>query len=245
MAEAINSLSGILFIDKPAGITSHDVVDAVRRKLKMKRIGHAGTLDPMATGLLIILVGQATKLSQYLMGLDKAYAGTLKLGETTDSQDADGEITQTLDIPADLDQAKVEEVMNTFLGDQYQTPPMFSAKKQNGVALYKLARQGKEVERQPRFIRINQIRLDRCELPEVDFYVSCSKGTYIRTIAHDIGQKLGCGAHLTKLVRTSIDKYNLDDAVGLEAFKELDDAGVRAAVKPTFQVIPARVLGGK
>jgi len=244
MAEAVNSLSGILFIDKPQGITSHDVVDRVRRKLHMKRIGHAGTLDPMATGLLIILVGQATKLSQYLMGLDKAYEGVMKLGETTDSQDADGEIVSTRPV-AGVTEEKIAEVMKTFLGDQYQTPPMYSAKKQGGVALYKLARQGVEVEREPRFIRVSEIKMLGVKLPEVAFFVNCSKGTYIRTIAHDIGEKLGCGAHLTKLSRVSIDRYKLSEAIGLDAFEKLDDAGVRAAVKPTYQVIPARVLGTK
>ena len=244
MPEPINSLSGILFINKPAGITSHDVVDHVRRKLHMKRIGHAGTLDPMATGLLIILVGQATKLSQYLMGLDKSYTGTMKLGETTDSQDRDGEIVETKPVEG-ITPEKIEEVAKTFVGDQYQTPPMFSAKKQGGVALYKLARKGVEVEREPRFIRIESLNVQKVELPFVTFDVRCSKGTYIRTIAHDIGQKLGVGAHLTSLVRTSIDKYQLSEAIDLDAFEAADEAGVHRAVKPTYTVIPSRILGTK
>jgi tRNA pseudouridine55 synthase len=239
-----DSFSGILFIDKPQGITSHDVVDRVRRTLGMKRVGHAGTLDPMATGLLIILVGQATKVSQFLMGLDKTYAGTLKLGETTDSHDADGQIVSTRPI-AGITAEKLTEVMKTFVGDQYQLPPMFSAKKQHGQTLYKLARQGIEVEREPRFIRISSLTIQSIELPFAAFEVACSKGTYIRTLAHDIGEKLGCGAHLTTLRRTAIDKFQVTDSITLENFEALDEAGIRAAVKPTFQIVPARVLGGK
>ena len=209
----------------------------------MKRIGHAGTLDPMATGMLIILVGHATKTSQFLMGLDKTYVGTLKLGETTDSQDADGEIINTRPITG-VTPERLTEVMNGFLGDQYQLPPMFSAKKQDGQTLYKLARKGIEVEREPRFIRINKLTVGKIELPFAEFEVTCSKGTYIRTLAHDIGEKLACGAHLTALRRTAIDKFGQELMTPLEVFEKLDEAGIRAAVKPTFQIVPARVLGG-
>jgi len=243
MARLPESFSGILFLDKPQGITSHDVVDRVRRTLGLKRVGHAGTLDPMATGMLIILVGQATRTSQFLMGLDKTYVGTLKLGEKTDSHDADGQITQTR--PADhVTPEKVTEVMKTFLGDQYQTPPMFSAKKQGGQTLYKLARKGIEVEREPRFIRINDLKVLKIDLPNVEFEVTCSKGTYIRTLAHDVGEKLSCGAHLTALRRTAIDKFAAEMMIPLETFEKMDEAGIRQAVRPTFQIVPARVLGG-
>ncbi len=242
MAKLPDSFSGILFLDKPAGITSHDVVDAVRHTLGMKRIGHAGTLDPMATGMLIILVGQATRVSQFLMGLDKTYTGTLKLGETTDSHDADGAIVQTRPT-AGITSEKLTETMQGFLGDQYQTPPMYSAKKQGGQTLYKLARKGIEVEREPRFIRINALTVDKIELPFADFTVTCSKGTYIRTLAHDIGEKLGCGAHLTALRRTAIDKFGAELMIRLEDFEKMDEAQIRQAVRPTFQIIPARVLG--
>lgn len=238
------TFSGILFIDKPIGITSHDVVDRVRRTLGMRRVGHAGTLDPMATGLLIVLVGQATKVSQFLMGLDKTYVGTLKLGETTDSHDADGQVVSTRPVTG-ITPEKLTEVMKNFLGDQYQTPPMFSAKKQGGQTLYKLARRGIEVEREPRFIRINRLEVLSVELPSATFEVACSKGTYIRTLAHDIGEKLGCGAHLTALRRTLIDKFSVTDAVKLEDFENLDEVGIRTAVKPTYQIVPARVLGGR
>lgn len=234
-------LEGILLIDKPQGPTSHDVVDRVRRKLKMKRIGHAGTLDPNATGLLIILVGKATKVSQYLMSLDKEYQGELKLGETTDSYDVEGEITATKDVP-ELSEDEVKEVLKGFVGDQYQTPPMFSAKKIDGVPLYKLARKGQEVKREPRFIRINELAVVEMNLPLVHFYVSCTKGTYIRTLAHDIGQKIGCGAHLTDLRRTSSDKFDVDDAVMLEDFEQMSMAEIKRHLIPIYQAVPSHVL---
>ena len=141
------TFEGILLVDKPSGITSHDIVDRLRRKLKMKKIGHAGTLDPLATGLMIMLIGKATKVSQFLISLDKAYEGTFELGVETDSQDSDGEIVERRDLPEDLSEDMIRNEMKQFLGDQYQTPPMFSAKKIDGVPLYKMARKGKTVER--------------------------------------------------------------------------------------------------
>ena len=150
---------GILLVDKPSGITSHDIVDRLRRKLKMKKIGHAGTLDPLATGLMIMLIGKATKVSQFLISLDKSYEGTFKLGVETDSQDSDGNVLEEKAIPEALSEENIRDAMKEFLGDQYQTPPMFSAKKVDGVPLYKMARKGKTVEREPRFIRINGLSL--------------------------------------------------------------------------------------
>src|SRR6187431_100035 len=181
-------LDGILLVDKPREHTSHDVVARLRGKLKMKRIGHAGTLDPMATGLLIILVGKATRVSQYLISLDKEYEGTIELGKVTDSQDAEEE---------------VKSAIKTFFGDQYQIPPMYSAIKIDGVPLYKSARKGVEVEREPRFIRVMSWEITRFGLPRFDVRLRCTKGTYVRTLAHDLGQKLGCGAHLAALRRTA------------------------------------------
>ncbi|WOO39467.1 tRNA pseudouridine(55) synthase TruB [Rubellicoccus peritrichatus] len=235
------NFEGILLIDKPQGITSHDVVDRVRRKLKMKKVGHAGTLDPNATGLLIILVGRATKVSQYLMSLDKEYQGEMKLGETTDSYDCEGEITATHDVP-ELSEDDIKKALSEFSGDQYQTPPMFSAKKVDGVPLYKLARKGKEIEREPRFIRINELTMVEMNLPLVHFYVSCSKGTYIRTLAHDIGQKLGCGAHLTDLRRMATDRFDIDDSVRLEDFEEMSVTEVRRCLIPVYRAVPSHVL---
>lgn len=232
---------GILLIDKPTGMTSHDVVDRVRRKLKMKRIGHAGTLDPMATGLLIILVGKATKVSQYLMSLDKEYEGTIKFGESTNTQDADGEVTLTRDVP-ELDDDKLLAAMDEFIGDQYQIPPMFSAKKIDGVPLYKLARKGKEIEREPRFIHVESFELLEYEAPHMEFRVMCSKGTYVRTLAHDLGEKLGCGGHLTELRRTMIDKFDVDESLTLAEFEGLMTGDIPRALKPVYQAVPSANL---
>ena len=214
-------LEGVLLIDKPSGMTSHDVVDRVRRKLKMKRIGHAGTLDPLATGLLIILVGKATKLSQYLMSLDKVYEGTITLGVATNTYDAEGEVMTTIPVP-ELTMDEVSKTLGSFMGDQYQTPPMFSAVKIDGQPLYKLARKGVEVEREPRFIRISKFEATRFESPEIDFTLNCTKGTYVRTLASDIGEKLDCGAHLSSLRRTASDRFHIKDSITLEAFREAD-----------------------
>jgi tRNA pseudouridine55 synthase len=211
-----NDFEGVLLIDKPDGMTSHDVVDRVRHKLKMKRIGHAGTLDPSATGLMIILVGKATKLSQHLMGLDKTYEGIISLGVETTTQDAEGEIVEEKPVP-ELSEEQVLEEMQSFVGDQYQVPPMFSAKKQDGVPLYKLARKGKTVEREPRFIHVSSFKLDRWSSPEIEFTLACSKGTYVRTIANDLGKKIGCGAYLKELRRTDIERFKIEDSIEFPA----------------------------
>jgi tRNA pseudouridine55 synthase len=209
-------LDGILLVDKPADHTSHDVIARLRGKLRMKRIGHAGTLDPMATGLLVVLVGKATSVSQYLISLDKEYTGTIKLGVTTNSQDADGEVLLTRPVSPSLTEAEVLAAIKTMLGDQYQMPPMFSAIKIDGVPLYKLARKGEEIVREPRFIRVASWDLTRFAPPELDFRVRCTKGTYVRTLAHDLGEKLGCGAHLTALRRTGTDKLTLERALTID-----------------------------
>jgi tRNA pseudouridine55 synthase len=241
MASSPSSLEGILLIDKPQGITSHDVVDRVRHTIKLKKVGHAGTLDPMATGLLLILVGKATKLSQYLMGLDKTYEGTILLGQSTDSHDAEGIITENTLVPP-LSEDEVSAFMNYYLGDQYQTPPMFSAKKIDGKPLYKLARKGKTVEREPRFIRVNSFQLLRWESPEIDFTISCSKGTYVRTLANDLGQKIGCGAHLTKLSRTAIEKFHLHEATQLANFEVMSLEEIQRMLIPSYQAVPGQIL---
>ena len=186
----------------------------------MKRIGHAGTLDPMATGLLVILVGKATTVSQYLTSLDKEYEGTIELGKVTDTQDADGEVMETRPVPA-LTEADVQAAIKTFLGDQYQLPPMYSAIKIDGQPLYKAARKGEEVAREPRFIRVMEWELKRFALPQFDFRLRCTKGTYVRTLAHDLGQKLGCGAHLAALRRTATDKFNVTQALTMEQVQAL------------------------
>jgi len=207
----------------------------------MKRIGHAGTLDPAATGLMIMLIGKATKLSQYLMGLDKVYEGTITLGSATTTHDAEGEVTEALDVPA-LTEDEVKEHMAAFLGDQYQLPPMFSAKKVKGQPLYKAARKGKEVEREPRVIRVMDYALDRWESPEIDFTVSCTKGTYVRTLAHDLGQRIGCGAHLSALRRIEIERFQIEDSVELAEFEEWDMGDIKRALIPPYQAVPSGVL---
>lgn len=236
-----NEFEGVLLIDKPAGITSHDVVDRVRHRLKMKRVGHAGTLDPNATGLLIILVGKATKLSQYLMGLDKTYEGVIEFGKTTTTQDIEGEVLSEAPVP-ELSEAALREAMQGFVGDQYQTPPMFSAKKQDGVKLYKLARKGQTVEREPRFIHVSSFTLDRWQSPLLEFTLRCSKGTYVRTIAHDLGDKLGCGAFLKELRRTDIERFRIEDSIELESFEELPTDELRSWLIPAYQAVPAGVF---
>lgn len=233
---------GVLLIDKPSGLTSHDVVDRVRHKLRMKRVGHAGTLDPMATGLVIILIGRATKISQYLMSLDKVYEGTLLLGQSTNTHDADGVVTEERPVP-ELDEEKVLAILKSFEGDQYQTPPMFSAKKLEGVPLYKLARKGQVVEREPRFIRVSSFELDEWRSPnEIDFTVACSKGTYVRTLAHDIGEKLNCGAHLTALRRTDIERFKIEDSLPLDEFEEMSAAEIQREIIPQYRAVPSNVL---
>ena len=238
-----NQYEGVLLVDKPTGMTSHDVVDRLRRKFQMRRIGHAGTLDPNATGLLIMLVGKATKISQFLISLDKAYEGVIRLGQATNTQDADGEILEEKDVPEDLGEDVLRSAMKEFLGDQYQIPPMFSAKKVDGVPLYKMARKGKSVEREPRFIRINTFELSGSWIPpDVPFSMACSKGTYVRTVAHDLGQKLGYGAHLASLRRTRIDEFDLADAHSLEAIAEMGHAQLKEILMPAHQAVPPHVL---
>jgi len=235
------NLEGVLLIDKPVGCTSHDVVSRVRKKLKIKKVGHAGTLDPNATGLLIILVGKATKISQYLMSLGKVYEGTLKLGEVTNTYDCEGEVMQTKPVP-NLSREEVEAVLAQFKGDQYQMPPMFSAKKVDGVPLYKMARKGQEVEREPRFIHISALSIKRFELPEIEFTVACSKGTYVRTLAHDIGEKLGPGAHLSQLRRVATDRFQIGECTPLEALEDMSLVEIRRRLIPVYQAVPSHVL---
>lgn len=210
-----DSLDGALLIDKPAGPTSHDVVDALRRQFQLQKVGHCGTLDPAATGLLIVVLGKATKLSEKLMSDDKVYEGSVKFGETTDSYDADGELVSSLPLlPMTLEEINASAA--TFQGDQMQTPPMVSAVKVNGVPLYKMARKGVEVERKARLIRVYSFRFTRYEEPYGSFRVACTKGTYVRSLAHELGQKLGCGAHLATLRRLVSGKFDVANAVSFE-----------------------------
>src|SRR5213083_2478387 len=209
---------GIPLVDKAEGMTSHDVVALTRRKLATKKIGHCGTLDPIATGLLLLTVGRGTKVQDLLMSEDKEYAGTFVLGVTTDTQDRQGEVIQQRPVPP-LDEKQIRSAFEKFRGDFYQLPPMVSAKKHGGVPLYKLARQGKVIEREPRLVHVYHYTIDRISLPEVDFSVLCSKGFYVRTYVHDIGDVLGCGAHLKSLRRLKSGRFDVANAITVEEIK--------------------------
>lgn len=199
---------GVLLVDKAPDMTSHDVVAIARRCLGTKKIGHCGTLDPMATGLLILVIGKATKIQDLLMAEDKEYEGTVTLGQCTSTQDRQGEVTDEREVPAFAEEV-IHEAFARFDGDFHQIPPMVSAIKKDGVRLYKLARQGQDVEREPRLVHVYAHEIKRIALPEIDFRVVCSKGFYVRTYAHDVGQALGCGGHLSSLRRTRSGRFTL------------------------------------
>jgi tRNA pseudouridine55 synthase len=209
--------SGFLNIDKPLGMTSHDVVARVRRALNTKKVGHAGTLDPLATGVLIVCVGTATRLSEYVMHTTKRYTARVRLGQTTTTYDAEGELTEEHDA-GHVTQAMVEAALPQFLGDIQQRPPIYSAIKKGGRKLYEMARSGIDVEIEARPVHIDALVVSSFASPEFDLDVTCGAGTYIRSLAHDLGEALGVGAHLRGLVRTSSGSFSLDDAVSLENF---------------------------
>ncbi len=219
MYNEVNEPSGVLVIDKAPDMTSHDVVAIARRALNTKKIGHCGTLDPMATGLLMLTIGRATKIQDLLMSEDKEYIGTLTLGQTTSSQDRQGNVLEEKEVPA-LTAEQVDDAFNEYVGHFEQIPPMVSAIKIDGVPLYKLARKGQEVERAPRPVYVTDYQVTKIALPEIEFVVNCSKGFYVRTYAHDIGQRLGCGAHLSALRRTRSGKFTLDRSVPAMSLKE-------------------------
>ncbi|HMP90036.1 MAG TPA: tRNA pseudouridine(55) synthase TruB [Kiritimatiellia bacterium] len=227
---------GVLLVDKPAGFTSHDVVAKIRGHFRIKKVGHGGTLDPLATGLLILLTGKGTRLSDRIMGSDKTYEGVMMLGATTDSQDADGEILETKPCDHITDEA-VRAEMSKRIGDQMQMPPMVSAIKKNGVPLYKLARKGEVIEREPRLIHVYKFIMNSKRGPEVDFTLRCTKGTYVRTLCHDIGESLGCGAHMKALRRTESGKFNVADAITVEEIVKLSPDQLYQRIIPIGQAI--------
>ncbi|MBE2203343.1 MAG: tRNA pseudouridine(55) synthase TruB [Chthoniobacterales bacterium] len=229
-----NEIDGVLLVDKAAGMTSHDVVAITRRALNTKKVGHCGTLDPRATGLLLLTLGRGTKIQDLLMSEDKEYVGTMELGKITNSQDADGIVTESRPVPQ-LASEQIEQAFSKFHGDFYQTPPMVSAIKIDGVPLYKLARRGREVAREPRFVHVYAHEIQKIRLPEIDFRVVCSKGFYVRTYAHDIGQELGCGAHLKSLRRTKSGRFHVEDALPVEDLK----SGSLDSVMPRILSLPA------
>ena len=214
----MENVDGVLLVDKDPDMTSHDVVSVARRTLGQKKIGHCGTLDPMATGLLILTLGRGTKIQDLLMAEDKEYVGTVRLGEETTTQDKQGELVRSKDVP-ELDEQAILSVLEGFTGDFHQTPPMVSAIKKDGVPLYKLARQGKEVKREPRLVHVYDYELTSLNLPEFDFRVVCSKGFYVRTYAHEIGMQIGCGAHLSSLRRTKSGKFSAEGAITFDELK--------------------------
>jgi tRNA pseudouridine55 synthase len=238
MIREFDSLDGALLVDKPAGPTSHDVVNEIRRQFGIKKVGHAGTLDPNATGLLIILLGRGTKLSEKLMSSDKVYEGSIKFGEETDSYDADGELVASLPVmPMTLEE--LNEAADSFVGDIMQEPPMVSAVKQGGVPLYKLARKGIEVERKARLIHVYTYRFLRYEEPIGWFRVACTKGTYVRSLAHDLGQKLGCGAHLETLRRITSGRFEVADSVPFEEALRMTETQLEKRVIPMLKLAAA------
>lgn len=226
---------GLLLVDKAAGPTSHDVVDAVRGHFHISKVGHGGTLDPGATGLLVLLLGRATKLSQQVMSTDKTYEGTMELGVSTDSHDADGAVLARRE-PSGVTQDALLAAMRKWTGDVMQIPPMVSAVKRNGVALYKMARKGQEIDREPRPLHIFEFALLAYQPPLARFRVRCSKGTYVRTLCHDVGEDLGCGAHLRTLHRTRSGTFDVKDAVRFEDLFDLTQMDLLDRIRPLHEV---------
>lgn len=223
-------VDGVLLLDKPTGMSSNDALQKARRLFNAEKGGHTGTLDPMASGLLPICFGEATKFGSDLLDADKTYLATLRLGERTDTGDAEGTIVDVRPVTAKAEH--IGPVLQRFLGLQMQTPPMYSALKRNGIPLYRLAREGREVEREPREIRIGGLEAVSVDIPELTLRVRCSKGTYVRVLAEDIGEALGCGAHLTALRREQVGSLDIGDARTLEALSAMDQDGRLSALAP-------------
>jgi tRNA pseudouridine55 synthase len=239
---AFDPFDGAILIDKPAGPTSHDVVDAIRRAFRFEKVGHCGTLDPNATGLLIIVLGKGTKLSEKLMSDDKIYEGSVRFGETTDSFDADGQLVSSLPVlPMTVDE--LNEAAAVFQGDQMQLPPMVSAVKVKGVPLYKMARKGLEVERKARLIHVYTFRFSGYAEPVGYFRIACTKGTYVRALAHELGGKLGCGAHLATLRRVASGKFEVKDAATFEDVLKMSSSDLQKRVIPFLKLAQTSVPG--
>lgn len=228
-------IDGALLLDKPVGPSSNGVLQEAKRLLGARKAGHGGTLDPLASGLLLLLFGEATKLAGLLLDQDKEYLASVKLGETTATGDAEGEILERREVP--VNRPDLDAVLERFRGEIEQLPPMHSALKRDGVPLYKLARQGKAVERASRRIRILELEVASFEPPRLNLRVRCSKGTYIRTLAEDIGAALGTGAHLSGLRRTASGRFRIEDAVSLEALRELPPAARSGRVLPITALV--------
>lgn len=234
--------SGLILVDKPPEWTSHDVVNFIRRRFAISKVGHCGTLDPIATGLLVIMLGRATKLSGRLLTQDKVYSGILCLGIETQTQDRAGEVTATAAVEG-VTEADIRRVAARFTGDLLQVPPMVSALKVDGKRLYKLARSGQDIEREARPIHIYQLDIDAVEIPMVRFTVRCSKGTYVRTLCADIGRDLGCGGHMYDLRRLRSGAFSIDDAVTIDTLKTWDRAAFLAHMTPLASVVVGLMKG--
>jgi len=209
-------IDGVLVVDKPSDWTSHDVVAKVRNTFRLHKMGHAGTLDPVATGVLVLLSGKATKASNFLIADEKEYLFDLLLGKSTDTQDITGTVQKEREVPESLTPDSLESILNSFRGDIQQIPPMFSAVKVNGQRLYKLGRKGQEIEREPRPVTIHSLTVELYEPPRIKLNVLCSKGTYVRTLCHDIGEIIGCGGCMESLQRTRSGRYTIEDAHQLD-----------------------------
>lgn len=225
------SIDGVLLIDKPRGLTSHDVVNRVRKVFQIGKAGHGGTLDPDATGLLLILLGKATKFFDDMLAKDKTYIGIMRLGRETNTQDAEGETVAEKPFDS-ITREQVEAAFRNFRGDIFQTPPMMSAVKVNGMPLYKLALQGEEIDRKPRFVHVYRLDITNWAPPLVTFEILCTKGTYVRTIAHDAGKLLGCGACLEGLRRTQSGPFHVEDAVPYDSMVKFTTAQLTEKVIP-------------
>lgn len=230
--------SGILLVDKPSEWTSHDVVAFVRKTFRIDKVGHCGTLDPAATGLLILVLGKATKFSQILSGNDKTYECVMRLGIETDSYDMDGEVTSEKDC-SNISEKDIKSAVKKFVGKIMQIPPMVSAKKVGGKKLYELARQGKSIVREAVPINIRSIEISKIEIPDVYMTVACSKGTYIRSLCFDIGNVLGCGATLFSLRRTKSGLFSVDNAVSLETLRKIDQSQLESSMVDVQTMITA------
>ncbi len=218
-----NAISGVLVVDKPVGLTSHDVVQIIRKGTNIRRAGHTGTLDPRASGVLVILIGPAVRLSEYVSASDKRYQSVIQLGSTTDTYDADGKVMSTA--PVNITETQFEDVLQTFVGEIEQVPPPYSAVKIKGRKAYEMAREGEEIDLSPRMIQVYSLEMLEWAPPEAVIDVYCSSGTYVRSLAHDLGEKLGCGAHLIGLRRTKSGRFTLRDAVPLRKLREAFENG--------------------
>ncbi len=218
-----NAISGVLVVDKPVGLTSHDVVEIIRRGTGIRRAGHTGTLDPRASGVLVLLLGPAVRLSEFVSAEDKRYHANIRMGSTTETYDAEG--TRSAEVPVDVTQERFEELLQSYVGEIEQIPPAYSAVKVQGKKAYELARKGEEVKLEPRIINVHSLELLEWELPEVVVDVHCSSGTYVRSLANDLGEELGVGAHLVGLRRTKSGHFTLRDAVSLRELRDEFQSG--------------------